>query len=134
VSAPPRPGPVKAPASTIYRGREGMWSWVLHRITGFLIFFFLLIHVLDTALVRVSPGSYDEVIATYHTPVFGLVEIGLVAAVVLHGLNGLRVVLIDLWSQGTRYQRVMLWIVLALFALAMAGFLPRHLMNVFGAH
>ena len=36
-----------------------MWSWVAHRITGVLTFFFLFAHVLDTALVRVSPESYD---------------------------------------------------------------------------
>ena len=35
----------KAPAGTLYRGREGMWSWVLHRITGVAIFFFLIEHV-----------------------------------------------------------------------------------------
>lgn len=40
---------------TLYRGQYGMWSWVAHRITGVAIFFFLLVHVLDTALVRVSP-------------------------------------------------------------------------------
>ncbi len=44
----------KVPAGTLYRGREGMWSWVLHRITGVSIFFFLLVHVLDTSLIRVS--------------------------------------------------------------------------------
>ena len=38
-----------------------MWSWVLHRITGATIFFFLFVHVLDTALVRVSPQAYNEV-------------------------------------------------------------------------
>ncbi|HEY0474654.1 MAG TPA: succinate dehydrogenase, cytochrome b556 subunit, partial [Kribbella sp.] len=37
------------PAGTLYRGHEGMWSWVAHRITGVGIFFFLLVHVLDTA-------------------------------------------------------------------------------------
>ncbi len=47
----------KTPRGTLYRGREGMWSWVLHRITGVAIFFFLLVHVLDTALVRVSPEA-----------------------------------------------------------------------------
>jgi len=40
---------------TLYRGGEGMWTWVLHRVTGVAVFFFLLVHVLDTALVRVSP-------------------------------------------------------------------------------
>jgi succinate dehydrogenase / fumarate reductase cytochrome b subunit len=86
-----------------------MWSWVLHRITGATVFFFLFIHVLDTALVRISPQAYDEVISTYKTPIVGLMELGLVAAVLYHALNGIRVILIDFWAQGPRYQRLMLW-------------------------
>jgi hypothetical protein len=53
-----------APAGTLYRGREGMWSWVAHRVTGVLIFFFLYVHVLDTALVRVSPEAYNTASST----------------------------------------------------------------------
>jgi succinate dehydrogenase / fumarate reductase cytochrome b subunit len=121
-----------APAGTLYRGREGMWSWVAHRVTGVLIFFFLLVHVLDTALVRVSPEAYNAVISTYQTPIMGLGEAGLVAAIVFHAFNGIRVILVDFWWNGTRYQRVMLWVVIGLFVVTMAGFLPRHLMNVFG--
>jgi len=83
----------EAPAGTLYRGREGMWSWVAHRVTGFLIFFFLLVHVLDTALVRVSPEAYNAVIGTYKNPIMGLGEAGLVAAIVLHAFNGIRVML-----------------------------------------
>ena len=123
-----------APAGTLYRGREGMWSWVAHRVTGVLIFFFLIVHVLDTALVRVSPEAYNAVIGTYQTPIMGLGEAGLVAAIVFHAFNGIRVALVDFWSQGTRYQRVMLWVVLGLFVVTMAGFLPRHLSIVFGGH
>jgi succinate dehydrogenase / fumarate reductase, cytochrome b subunit len=33
----------------------------------------------------------------------------LVAAVLYHALNGIRVILIDFWGQGPRYQRQMLW-------------------------
>ena len=62
----------QAANGTLYRGREGMWSWVAHRITGVLIFFFLFAHVLDTALVRVSPEAYNEVIETYKNPIVGL--------------------------------------------------------------
>ena len=80
---------------TLYRGDPGMWSWVLHRITGATIFFFLFVHVLDTALVRVSPQAYNSVIETYKTPIVGLMEIGLVVAVLYHALNGIRVILID---------------------------------------
>jgi succinate dehydrogenase / fumarate reductase cytochrome b subunit len=96
---------------TLYRGDPGMWSWVLHRITGATIFFFLFVHVLDTALVRVSPQAYNEVINTYKTPIIGLMEIGLVVAVLYHALNGIRIILVDFWSEGPRHQRKMLWAV-----------------------
>ncbi|MBU7596749.1 succinate dehydrogenase, cytochrome b556 subunit [Streptomyces sp. XM4193] len=109
------------PAGTLYRGREGMWSWVAHRVTGVLIFFFLLVHVLDTALVRVSPEAYDETIAVYKTPLVGLMEYGLVAAVLFHALNGLRVVAVDFWSKGAKYQKQMLYTVLGVWAVLMAG-------------
>ena len=116
---------------TLYRGHEGMWSWVLHRITGVAIFFFLLVHVLDTALVRVSPEAYNAVMATYKTPIMGLGEAVLVAAIVFHAYNGLRIILVDYWSKGAKYHKTMFWIVIGLWAVTMAGFLPRHLMNVF---
>jgi len=105
--------------SSLYRGDPGMWSWVLHRISGATIFFFLFVHVIDTALVRVSPQAYNEVIATYKTPIIGLMEAGLVAVVLYHALNGIRVILIDFWWQGTRYQRVMLWVVAVVWLLVM---------------
>jgi succinate dehydrogenase / fumarate reductase cytochrome b subunit len=60
---------------TFYRGDPGMWSWVLHRITGATVFFFLFVHVLDTALVRVSPEAYNAVVDTYKTPIVGLMEL-----------------------------------------------------------
>ncbi|MDD4866290.1 MAG: succinate dehydrogenase, cytochrome b556 subunit [Mycobacterium sp.] len=107
----------RRPPRTLYRGDPGMWSWVLQRISGATIFFFLFVHVLDTTLVRVGPQTYDEVVQTYKTPVVGLMEFGLIAAVVFHALNGIRVILIDFWSEGTRYQRLMLWIVGILFLL-----------------
>jgi succinate dehydrogenase / fumarate reductase cytochrome b subunit len=96
-----------------------MWSWVAHRVTGVLVFFFLFAHVLDTALVRVSPESYDQVVETYKHPIVALMEVGLVAAVLYHALNGLRVMLVDFWEQGTRYQREMLYAELTLFAMLM---------------
>lgn len=123
----------KRPAGTLYRGREGMWSWVLHRITGVAIYFFLLVHILDTSLVRLSPEAYNAVINTYKTPIMGLGEIGLVAAIGLHGLNGLRIILIDFWGWGTRHQKAMFYIVIVLWILLLAGFVPRQLMHIFGS-
>ncbi|MRG60510.1 succinate dehydrogenase, cytochrome b556 subunit [Agromyces sp. CFH 90414] len=126
------PTPAKErPGGTLYRGREGMWSWVLHRITGVAIFFFLLVHILDTALVRVSPEAYNAVIGTYQTPIMGLGEVALVGAIVFHAFNGIRVILVDFWAWATRHQKLLFWIVIGLWVIVMLGFTPRHLINVF---
>lgn len=117
---------------SLYRGDPGMWSWVAHRITGVSVFFFLFVHVLDTALVRVSPEAYDQVIDTYKNPVVGLMELGLVAAVLYHALNGVRVMLVDFWAQGPRYQRQMLWAILGIWVVVMVPAAVRMLMHTFG--
>jgi succinate dehydrogenase / fumarate reductase cytochrome b subunit len=108
-----------------------MWSWVLHRITGIAIFFFLLVHVLDTALIRVSPEAYNAVIGTYKNPIMGIGEIALVGAVAYHAYNGLRIILVDVWSWATRHQRELWWGVIGLWLVTMLAFTPRHLMSVF---
>jgi succinate dehydrogenase / fumarate reductase cytochrome b subunit len=131
-TAAPREKPTRR--RTLYRGDPGMWSWVLHRITGATIFFFLFVHVLDTALVRVSPEAYNEVVSTYKTPIVGLMEVGLVAAVLYHALNGIRVILIDFWQHGPRYQRLMLWGVAAVWLAVMIpalGVLGMHMAERF---
>ena len=106
-------------SGTLYRGNEGMWTWVLQRVTGVAVFFFLLVHVLDTALVRVSPELYDQVIASYKTPIVNLLEVGLVGAVLYHALNGVRVILVDFWAKGPRYQRQMTWAIGAVWVVLM---------------
>lgn len=116
--------PERKRRTSIYRGDPGMWNWVLHRISGVTIFFFLFVHVLDTAVIRVNPHTYNEIIDTYKNPIVGLLEIGLVMAILFHALNGLRVILIDFWSKGPKYQKVMsvvVWVVFIAVGAAMAA-------------
>ncbi|HEX6676801.1 MAG TPA: succinate dehydrogenase, cytochrome b556 subunit [Actinomycetes bacterium] len=102
---------------TLYRGREGMWTWVLHRISGVAILFYLFAHVTDQALVNVSPEAYDRVMNTYRNPFVGLLELGLAVLIIFHALNGLRIILFDFWSKGIARQRQMLWLQTVLFVL-----------------
>jgi succinate dehydrogenase / fumarate reductase cytochrome b subunit len=89
------------------------------------------VHVLDTTLVRISPEAYNSVINAYKTPLLGLGEIALVAAIGLHALNGLRIILIDFWSVGTRHQRLLFWVVIGLWIVLLAGFVPRQIIHIF---
>ena len=48
--------------------------------------------------------------------------------------DGLRVIAIDFWKKGAKYQRQMLWVVLALWLVTFAGFAIRHLSLALGGH
>jgi succinate dehydrogenase / fumarate reductase cytochrome b subunit len=100
-----------------YRGRGGQWSWILHRVSGLGTLFFLMFHVLDTATVYFLPEHYIDFIRIYRNPFMMLGEIVLVACVLYHGLNGLRIALFDLrpqlWTQENQARSV--WYVAVAF-------------------
>jgi succinate dehydrogenase / fumarate reductase, cytochrome b subunit len=81
-----------------YRGQEGQWSFLLHRITGLGVLLFLTIHILDTATVYFFPSLYTEVIGLYRSTLFGLGEIALVFCLFFHGVNGLRIAYLDIFK------------------------------------
>lgn len=114
-SAKACPGRTVGP-STVYRGRSGQWAFVLHRVSGFLVFLFLLLHIVDVSLVK-SPRIYNEVHALYGNIALRLFEVGLLAALLYHSLNGLRIVMIDFFPGAIRSQKQMFRIVLGLTAL-----------------
>jgi succinate dehydrogenase / fumarate reductase cytochrome b subunit len=92
-----------SPNSRIYKGKSGQWAFVLHRITGFLVFFFLLLHIVDVSLVS-RPRLYNEVHELYGNVMLRLFEVGLLFGLVYHALNGLRIVLIDFFPGAVRNQ------------------------------
>jgi succinate dehydrogenase / fumarate reductase cytochrome b subunit len=81
-----------------YRGREGHWGFLLHRITGLGTLLFLVIHVIDIALVYLHPRGFLDVLKLYQSTVFGIGEIALVFSVFYHGINGLRVAYFDMFK------------------------------------
>ena len=95
----------KSDYGSIYRGHEGQWSWILHRVTGVAVILFLFAHVLDTAAVGWGPNAYDRITAAYENPIVRLLELGLVTAVIYHALNGLKITLIDLFPKLVRHFR-----------------------------
>jgi succinate dehydrogenase / fumarate reductase, cytochrome b subunit len=97
-----------------YRGREGMWAWILHRVTGLGVLFFLVIHVLETATVIYWPDTYDAFLSTYKTPLFRFAELLIFFSVLFHGLNGLRIIVQDFWPMVMLRQRQLTWVAAAL--------------------
>jgi succinate dehydrogenase / fumarate reductase cytochrome b subunit len=100
----------------MYRGAQGMYSWAGRRITGLAVVLFLLFHIADTALLLWGPDVYDKVVRFYQLPLFRLGEVALVAAVVYHAVSGLHIIVLDLWDGAHNYQKQLMVLEYALFA------------------
>jgi len=98
----------------MYKGQSGMWSWLLHRITGLGLLLFLFIHIVDVSLLGFGPKVYDDGILLFDSFTVRLLSLSLFGAVFLHAFNGVRIMLVDFWSKGVRYQKVMFAIVMVL--------------------
>jgi succinate dehydrogenase / fumarate reductase, cytochrome b subunit len=105
----------------MYKGQSGMWSWLLHRVSGLGILLFLLIHIVDVSLLGFGPAVYDEGIAIFDQVIVRLLSLALVAAVLFHGFNGIRIMVIDFWKRGVLYQALMFVVALVI---SVVGFLP----------
>ncbi|MGI9079669.1 MAG: succinate dehydrogenase, cytochrome b556 subunit [Acidimicrobiales bacterium] len=103
----PERSPARNPGRRPYRGGAGQWAFVGHRVSGFLVFFFLLLHIVDVSLVR-WPATYDDVHAVYGNVVLRLFEVGLLFALVFHSLNGLRIVAVDFFPGAVKNERRLL--------------------------
>jgi len=96
--------------------RTGMWSHVLHRISGVAIVFFLLMHIWEiTSVVRGGAEGFTAKMAGMAARVWVIGEWFLFLALVFHGINGIRLVLLDLgWGVHTHKRNF--WVVMALSA------------------
>lgn len=108
-----------------YRWFTGSLAYVLHRVSGIALLFFLFFHILSITKSQATPEAYDLMIRRMQEPDFKIGEILLFAGLLYHGLNGIRIVLIDFaWTRTTQHKRLW-WGLAALTAvLLVAGTIP----------
>lgn len=97
----------------MYRGREGQWAFVLHRLSGLAIVFYLYLHVVNIGLAMFGPDVSGPVLKFFHQGAFRIGLVLVMAGVVYHALNGLRITLMDFTTWGVRHQRALWYGVLA---------------------
>lgn len=93
-----------------YRGREGQWSWLLHRLAGLGVALFLFLHILDIWLIGMGPQVFERFLFLYHHPIAKVFEVFLLFGVLFHAVNGARIILIDLWPGMIQHQRRLVYI------------------------
>jgi succinate dehydrogenase / fumarate reductase cytochrome b subunit len=115
-----------------YRGQfSGMTAHVVQRATGLLLLVYLFLHVRTIHELSKGPAAFDRAMATFHHPLFKLLEIALLGTVILHALNGIRITLVDL-GVGHARERRLFWAYAVGFGalLFLAGAIPLFLDSV----
>jgi succinate dehydrogenase / fumarate reductase membrane anchor subunit len=96
---------------------------ILHYITGFLILVLGAVHLATHSFLGVEGYSfslqYVSSIERYRNPIFALTLELLLVNVAYHGLNGTRVVLLEL-KQGELWDKIINWLILLLGILIVA--------------
>src|SRR4030065_360410 len=113
-----------------YLGREGQFSFLLHRLTGLGTLLFLIIHILDTSTVYFFPSLYSHAIEIYRSTPMMIGEIFLVFSVIYHGVNGARIAIFDLffpnlWNIETQRSTAVWTLAIAILLWLPAAFLMR---------
>jgi succinate dehydrogenase / fumarate reductase cytochrome b subunit len=109
-----------------YRLHPGYIAWLLHRITGLGLALYLFMHIWVIHNISRGKEAFDAVMAVVQSPLFHFLEVGLLGCVVFHGLNGIRVVLIDYGAAGEKGpHRGWVWATIAISgALTVLGGIP----------
>jgi len=91
------------------RGRgHGGRALALHRITGLVIVFYLYMHLGVLSMLLIGRSAWSSFLSVVTAKSFLALEVVLIAAVLFHGLNGIRVAFVGSGIAVTR-ERALFW-------------------------
>lgn len=107
-----------------YKLSVGQVAWILHRLSGLALMFYLGLHIWVISNLNGGPAAFDKVMGLLNSPVFKVLEIGLWGVILYHILNGIRLLLID-FAGGAKYHKQLFWVVfLIVLILTVLGAIP----------
>jgi succinate dehydrogenase / fumarate reductase cytochrome b subunit len=102
-----------------YRVSWSQLAWWGHRASGLGVLLYLFMHIVETSTLLFGPEVYDAAVGIFKNLPARLGEVVLMAALVYHALNGLRVIAMDAWPALTVYYRPLTFGVIAATVVSM---------------
>jgi succinate dehydrogenase / fumarate reductase cytochrome b subunit len=113
----PRRDLIKYPKNCSYTMHPGYVMFILHRITGIILGIYIIMHILGSSTI-LTPFHEFVQIAPVRFTVFIIF--------LLHGLNGLRIILVDFFNGAERehFYKQNFTVILLFIIIAILGALP----------
>ena len=99
----------------------GSWAFALNRITALGLTLYLFMHLFILNKLTQGPDAYNEFLMLTENPLIKLGEWAVVAAAILHGLNGIRIILTS-FGVGVTRQKQLFWGFMAVAAVIILFF------------
>jgi succinate dehydrogenase / fumarate reductase cytochrome b subunit len=107
----------------MYRS-TGFVSFFLRRLTGVALVIYLLLHMWVIGGINGGADTFNDRMEFLGKPLFRLAEIALLAAVVYHGIDGIRLLIVH-YLDVTEYRKSLFYAAIVVSAiLVIAGGLP----------
>jgi len=95
-------------AGAKYKGGGPMLSWALHRISGLGIIIFVALHVTASFLTQELGSDLGIAINIIYESIY--FQLFIVFCAIFHGVNGFRIIVLDIWPRLIRYQKESTWL------------------------
>ena len=102
----------------VRRRKLGMWAYALNRITGIGLVVYLYLHLVVLSLLLGGPTAWDSFVAVARSPYVLALDVILLAGILIHGLNGLRITLTS-FGIGLGAQKAVFIVVMVVSAVAL---------------
>jgi succinate dehydrogenase / fumarate reductase cytochrome b subunit len=95
-------------AGAKYKGGGPMLAWVLHRISGLGIIIFVALHVIASFITQEMGSDVGISINIIFQSIY--FQLFIVFCAIFHGVNGFRIIVLDIWPRLIRYQKEATWL------------------------
>ncbi len=95
-------------AGAKYKGGGPMLAWILHRISGLGIIIFVALHVIASFLTQQMGSDIGISINIIYQSIY--FQLFIVFCAIFHGVNGFRIIVLDIWPRLIRYQKEATWL------------------------
>lgn len=91
-----------------YQGGAPMLTWIFHRIGGIGMVVLVSMHMLASFMDYQLGMDFGRTLNTLYESIY--LQVFVVFFVLFHALNGLRIILMDVWPKALEFQREALWL------------------------
>jgi succinate dehydrogenase / fumarate reductase, cytochrome b subunit len=102
----------------VRRRKLGMWAYVLNRTTGIGLVIYLYLHLVVLSSLLRGPAAWDSFVALARSPFYLALDVILLAGILIHGLNGLRIALTG-FGIGVGAQKAIFTVLMVVSAIAL---------------